>query len=180
MALGSKRANRTAGRTSGRKALLALSLALSATGAVALANTDALVERGFAIALQTPSATAAHSRPASVTAPVAGSEEFWLSAVNAANSGTPGAVSLAAWTAPVKLGASLTLTIAGQEHALEVIAIAELPASVTHVDTSAPAGGLVMVSCREPGKPDGAVLRFLVEPGAQTSPQVAVATPRAL
>ncbi len=58
--------------------------------------------------------------------PVAGSEDFWLSAANIPAIG-PREVSLASWTAPVKLGASVTLTIAGEQRALEVIDIAEMP-----------------------------------------------------
>ena len=173
MASGSQSVSRRPGN-----ATLALTLALASAGAVALANTDSLVESGFVTALATPN-LAGGKQAANVSVPIAGSEDFWLS-----SAGSPATasreVSLTSWTAPVKLGTSVTLTIAGEPHLLEVVDIADLPAGVTRVDTSSASSRMVVVSLRDAGKPEGAIIRFIVEAGAGTMPQIAVAPPRTL
>ena len=171
--------SKRAARRPGTFAALALTLALVSAGAVALTNTDSLVERGFATALKRPTSVAVQ-QTAQVSVPVAGSEEFWLSPASAAATAVPREISLASWTAPVKLGGTVTLTISGEVRVLEVLDIAEMPAGVTRVDTTSPASRLVVVSLREAGKPGAAPIRFVVEAGPNTTPQIAVAPPRAL
>ena len=175
MASGSERASRRQGKTSA----LALTLAVATAGAVAVANTDNLVESGFVSALERPDAGSVQ-HTARVSVPVAASEDVWLSPAGSPGAPSSGEVSLASWHAPVKLGADVTLSIGGEQRVLQVFDIAELQAGTTRVDTSSAGSRLVMVSLRDAGKPHGAVVRFIVEGASPSMLQIAVAPPRAL
>lgn len=157
-----------------RKALIALVLSLSAATAVAFANTGNLVERAFETALQQSVPPAVQTQHvASNGAPVAGSEDFWLSPAGLAATTAQREVTLATWAAPVRLGAILTLTVAGEPMKLEVVDITDLSPPVTRVDTSSGADDLVVVTLREAGKPDAPVLRLVA--GASHAPNLTTA-----
>lgn len=163
--------HRRAGRGSGFLTALALTLVLAVTGVTAVASTETFVERGFERALGSRGSVTA-SKPVETKGPVAGSEDFWLSSANATAQATR-EVSLATWTKPVTLGGTVTLAIAGEERVLDVVDISEIPATVTRAATSREKNTLVIVSLREAGKPDGPIVRFVVEPSADGKPVVA-------
>jgi hypothetical protein len=165
MADGSKRPLRD------RTTLLALVLALAAAGGVAAANLDSLVERGFSAALGRPAEDPVRS--AATQTPVAGSEDYWLSA---AGRDAPADVTLASLPGPVRLGATLSLAIAGEKRVFEVAGVDGLPAGVTRVD-SVGTTALVVVTLREAGKPGGAVLRLVGETAGTAGPREIAAAP---
>jgi hypothetical protein len=150
---------RSATRTKGPFA--ALCLALLAWVAISSANTDALVEGGFRTALALPGA-----QPSKVDtdAPIAGTEDFWLS--QRAGSQTETEITLASWSQPVKLGAQVVLSINGQSRAFEIVDISDLPVDVTRVEGQREgAGRAVVVALRDATDPRRPLLRFIVEAG---------------
>jgi hypothetical protein len=149
--------------TLGRKSALACLVAGLALSASALPGTETIIERGFAKALEAPSATAGPApRPAPVQ--VAGTEDFWLSAAAARHAPDLGsAVNLSILPASVTIGTTVDIAIDGQRRSFQVADISSLPAGVTRVGTSTPEPRLVVVALREAGKPNGALLRFVVE-----------------
>jgi hypothetical protein len=161
---------RTSHRT-GRRPLagLALLAALAAVSAIASTNTDLLVARGFSAAL-TRAPGLVSAPPLATASPVSGSEDFWLRQAVAQPSLESG-ISLASWSAPVSLGARLTLTVAGREQSLEVTEISDLPQAATHLNSTGKSKRLVMVSCQEPGKPGAVVLRLIVEADPAAAPR---------
>ncbi|MGQ0671922.1 MAG: hypothetical protein ACT4N2_03450 [Hyphomicrobium sp.] len=168
-------------RLSCNSSVLALTAAGATIGLMAAFSSDAMISKGFAVALQSEPAVLARTEGAAAEPPVAGSEDFWLSHESAPPTRDGADIALTAWGAPVKLGATLTLTLSGQPRTLEVVEIAELDAGVTRVETGSSPARPVIVSCREVGKPDGAMVRFIVEPAAgRTARQVAVVPARSL
>lgn len=161
-------------RSGRRRALIALALSVTAAAAMAFANTGTLVERSFESALMQQRAPASLSERTANSGPqVAGTEDFWLSPAGLAINAAPREVSLAMWAAPVKLGTTLTLTVAGEPLVLEVIDITDLSPSVTRVDTSSAPANLVVVTLREAGKPEGPLLRLVTGAGHTPHPVTA-------
>lgn len=142
-------------------ALLAAALA---TGlGIALTNAEGLVAKGFTTALSAPSGTKAGA-PGS-EALVAGTEEFWLAGPGRDGS-AGGRLEPAAWSAQAALGVTvgdrITIASNGAQRILEVVAVAEVPASVTRIETDKTAGNQVLVTCRDTsGGQGGELIRFV-------------------
>jgi hypothetical protein len=147
----------------------ALLVAALATGlGIALTNAEGLVAKGFTTALAAPSGNKAGA-PGS-EALVAGTEEFWLAAPGrGGNAG--GRLEPAAWSAQVALGVTvgdrITIASGGSQRILEVVGVAEVPASATRIETGkAPAGNQVLVTCRDTSSDQGGqLIRFLTSTG---------------
>lgn len=152
------------GRLTLPRASAALAVTAAAVLAVALADTDSLVEHGFAAALDGARAGA----PAkSAYAGISGSEDFWLR-----GSRLPGTAP-ASWSKPPAIeGERVTITAGGREIVLEVVDVSPLDAAagiestVTRIDTGEARNRLLVVTCREAGAADARPIRFLVEPNA--------------
>ena len=158
---------------------LALSLAAATTGAIALANTDAFVEQGFTTALEKNARPQASARTAATTAPVSGTEDFWLRQARSDVQATR-EVKLASWPAPVSEGATIKLAIAGRETTLEVVEIADLPPGATRIDNAGAEKPLVVVTCRDAANPDAGLIRLVVEGEAVTRQLAPIKQARAL
>jgi len=146
---------------SGRAAAPALIAVAAAAGiGIALASTEGLVERSLTTAL---SASGGGADP-SAQALVAGSEAYWLEQARR-NATTGGRIEPVGWSAPAALGVSvgdlITVASGGRERVLEVVAIAELPASVTRIDTSEAPERQIAVTCRDRSAGDGRLIRFI-------------------
>lgn len=177
----SRRGSNWTPRSAVNSSVLALTAATATVGLMAAFNSDTMISKGFSVALQSDPSALSRSVEPVAQPPVAGSEDFWLSHDSRLQPQGAPDLSLTAWGTPVKLGASLTLTIAGQSRTLEVVDIAELPAGVTRVETGPAPAQPMIVSCREVGAPEGPLVRFIVEPGANRSQrQLAVVPARSL
>ena len=157
---------------------LALSLAAATTGAIALANTDAFVAQGFTAALEKNARPQGSARTAA-TAPVSGTEDFWLRQARNDVQATR-EVKLASWPAPVSEGATIKLAIGGRETTLEVIEIADLPPGATRIDNAGAEKPLVVVTCRDVANPDAGLIRLVVEGEAVTRQLAPIKQARAL
>lgn len=138
---------------------------LMAMTVFALQNTDKLIERGFKTALNSQEFVRQASNN-EISKPVSGSEEFWLSAMQAKD-GIP------ALQRTVSIGDKLTMSIGGKETVYAVTSVAELPAEVTYVDTRPLSLHYVLVTARDINDPSGKELRFVVEATPDQAPTVA-------
>lgn len=147
------------------RASAALAVTTMAVLAVAMVNTDGLVERGFASAM---SRTTAAATVRTAQDGISGSEDFWLHGTRLPNTAP------ASWSKPPAVeGERITIAAGGREIVLEVVDVRPLPAgqdiqpAVTRLDTGEPAAQIVIVTCREVGaSADARPIRFVVEPNA--------------
>jgi hypothetical protein len=142
---------------------LMLGVALAIGVAVAAANTEHIVERSFLSALKVAGGGASSPRDRAL---VAGSEAYWLGHGRA--NAAPGArVEPAAWSAPKRLGVvvgdRITIGSGSSERVLEVVAIADVPASKTQIETGEASGHQLMVTCRDASSRDGGLVRFMID-----------------
>src|SRR5262245_56625872 len=115
-----------------------LAAALFAGLGIALTNAERLVAKGFTTALSATSVSQSGGR--ADEALVAGSEEFWLE--DPAKAGSVGPVQPAAWTPlpaalGVEIGDRITINSGSEKRTLEVVAVSEVPASATRLETKA-------------------------------------------
>lgn len=141
-----------------------ITLAVGAASAAvtwSLQDSDNAIARKFTAALNESASPILSGAVASnsAAAPVAGSEEFWLSALRAKDA--------AGLRHTVAIGDRLTLSLSGKDEVFEVQSVAELPAGVTYVGQTAP--HVLMVTARKPGDAAGKLLRFVIEqaPGTE-------------
>ena len=160
-----------------------LLVAALATGlGIALTNAEGLVAKSFTTALSAPSGHQAGA-PGS-EAVVAGTEEFWLAGPGRDGSAAGGRIEPAAWSAKAALGVTvgdkITIASGGSQRVLEVVSVAELPASVTRVETDKASGGhQVLVTCRDTSGDQGSeLIRFVSYAGPNAGS--AAKPPRAL
>ncbi|MDX2288830.1 MAG: hypothetical protein NW217_08435 [Hyphomicrobiaceae bacterium] len=100
---------------------------------------------------------------------VSGSESYWLG--DARNAGlTPVAL-----RGPLTVGDRITIDGVAGKRELEVVALADVPASMTRMIEGDVSRGLVMVTCRAVGDDSPAVVRFIIEPGPAASAALAPA-----
>jgi hypothetical protein len=140
-----------------------VSLALAASAFVIFLNTDKLVERSLSNALATEGwSTIATKRPQQV--PVAGSEDFWLSqSGSAAKFGAP--LELVSGKAPIGIGETVKLTVAGKERTFEVAEVVSIPSNVTHLEVGT-GTRLVLISLRDKDRPSAPFIRLVTETAA--------------
>ncbi len=151
-----------------RAAAVLLMGAAALTGLIAaFSNTEAVVTRGFNVALG-----ATDVRDGSKSGPlISGSEDYWLSRAVAAPSG--GRIEPAAWAQPAKaldfsVGDRLTVGSGEDKRVLEVVSIAPAPADKTRIEMGSPqvpqpAPGSIVVMCRELGVDAGELVRFVLD-----------------
>lgn len=144
--------------------------ALTTAGALGTTtNSETLLQTSFDSAFaKQPAASAQIAK----SAPVAGSEEFWLSAIP----GDPAT----ALTKTVAAGDKISMTFGGVARTLEVASVAEFEPSVTAVETAKTSGRLVLVTAKDIAKPDANLVRFVIEVETPAAATITGATPRAL
>ncbi|MBK9080269.1 MAG: hypothetical protein WBP38_07340 [Hyphomicrobium sp.] len=142
--------------------------ALLATGIIFTSNSETVLRDSFSMALSgLPSASPAH---VAKSAPVAGTEEYWLTSM-----GLEGSLPV---TKAVSIGDRIGLSVRGQNRELEVSSVAEYAPSVTEIDTRARRTRLILVTARDTGNKDAHPVRFVMEV-EQTIPQLQAKEARA-
>ena len=162
---------------------LSLSSVLMSGGAVmALASatlfatsSENLLRTSFGNALNLTAETQAHVAAAK-TVPLAGSEEFWLSAMRPTmKNGGP-----APLATTVVVGDRITMTLGGVERQLEVANVAEIEPKITAVDTASDATRFVLITARDTRDAAARPIRFAVEIQPDAAPVAGMKTARAL
>ena len=137
-----------------------LTVALAASAFVTFLNTDRLVERSLSAALVTDGLNLPLAqRRAQI--PVSGTEDFWLKQPGPATQ-LEAPLELVAGAAPIGLGQTVILTIAGHERSFEVAEVVAVPSNVTHLEVG-PGTRLVLISLRDKEKPSAPLLRLVTE-----------------
>lgn len=161
-------------------------LALLVTGATlwsfgsGLGNTDALVARGFATALETggdDAHPAARKSARTALVQLSGSEEFWLDQ----NTPLPGTRTVA-WIKPMVVGDRITIASGGRDRVLDVVDIQPVTGALdeSKSEKTQVAGRLMLVTCREPNAQDAATVRFVIESDGSPDGQKTARTPHTL
>jgi hypothetical protein len=158
--------------------------AAALTGLIAaFSNTEAVVTRGFNVALgATEAPKTSKSGPL-----ISGSEDYWLSRTDKTPNG--GRIEPAAWAQPTgaldfSIGDRLTVASGEDKRVLEVVSIAPAPADRTRIEMGSPqvpnpAPGTIVVTCREVGAGAGELVRFVLD-GDPAGPKVDGKPARAL
>lgn len=97
--------------------------------------------------------------------PVAGSEDFWLTALTS-DGGQPVSKS-------VTIGDRISMTLGGVEKSLEVASVTEFDPKTTEIDTRARSVRLVLVTARDTNDSRARPIRFVME--LETAPEQGVA-----
>jgi hypothetical protein len=156
-------------RTGWRRAVLsggvlaALAAALAAGAGIALTSPDALISRGFANALEGTPDSGGDERGRPAVAPVAGSEEFWLTRKAHGGEVEPAAWAVSPTPFGVAAGDRITIRSGGKDRVLEVVAVTDAPGEVTRIDTDTVPRRQIVVTCRDTSDPHGALIRFIAE-----------------
>lgn len=143
--------------------------ALCATGFAAATNSEAVVREAFSAALsanQAPRSTVAKS------VPVAGTEEYWLSAMRP-EGGLP-------LTKTVSVGDRMALSFGGKNIQLEVADVSEFAPKITEIDTRSAQTHYVLVTARDTGDSNAQPVRFVMEVERASAGSVTAQAGRAL
>ena len=150
--------NRTAERPA--KVSLALAIAAFALFGASSLFSDTIFRANLATAIDTyePGAVVVSSdQTAAADIPIVGSEDFWLGHANHSQNVN------VSWSSSIAKGDKITIGSDGRQRMLKVESVDPIHASgVTRVDTES-IRPLMMVTAREVGRPDGMVMRFVVE-----------------
>jgi hypothetical protein len=129
-------------------------LALGAAGGLSTSS-EAVLRTSFSTALE----NAAANQQLAKSAPVAGTEEYWLTAGKSDGS-------LAA-TKTVSVGDRIELNLGGQDRQLEVAEVSDFAPKATEnangIDTRADRGHFVLVTARDTSVKGSRSIRFVVE-----------------
>ncbi len=152
--------------------LAALVLALVGLGGatLTLGTGDAVVERGFERALAAMADNPDGDRRRALT--VAGTEQFWLT--NVVHEPAPVVQQY------VTVGDRVTIGSGDGARVLSVVDVREVDSKIIPVaQTEAPAR-MLLVTCREPGRPDSRPVRFVIEADDTLPGLTKVKVPRTL
>lgn len=101
---------------------------------------------------------------ASVTPPISGSEDFWLSAMR---DGTEPV------NKTVSVGDRISLTLGGVHRTFEVTTVSDFAPQITQIDTSPGPSHLVLVTAHDVKDPSARPIRFVMEIEQGNAPVVA-------
>ena len=156
----------------GKLSLIAIGAALGAgavCASVLTTNSETLLRSSFSTALGTEATPP--QRLAKVV-PLAGTEDYWLSAMRA-DGGTP-------VTKTVSVGDTITMSLGGTERKLEVAAVSEVMPNITEIDTTTGPSRFVLVTAKDQHNADARAIRFVMEIQAAPAGLVAQQAERAL
>ena len=125
---------------------------LAGAAAVLTQSSETLLRSSFARALA-PDATADRATT-QTTAPIAGTEEFWLSAMGRELTKTSG----------VSLGDRITLTLDGKERSYRVTSVNDI-SPVTHIDTKARVERVLLITAKDTADALARPIRFVIDLG---------------
>lgn len=134
--------------------------ALSA-GFVGSTSSEAVLRDSFSAALGSPPTL---QMQVAKSAPVAGTEDFWLTADRSGGS--------LAVTKAVSIGDHIALTLGGQARQLEVADVSEYAPKTTEIDTRARQTHLVVVTARDTASKNAGSIRFVMEIGQDPVPAI--------
>ncbi len=143
----------------------ALTAALFSTAFVASMSSEALLRDSFSMALKDGPA---NLQQIAKTAPVAGSEDYWLMSSVRPEGILP-------VTKAVSIGDKIDFAFGGRNRQFEVAAVSEFAPSVTEIDTRSGQGRFVLVTAHDAADKEAGIIRFVMEvrppstqvPGAQ-------------
>ena len=139
---------------------LATAAAVS-TGTVLATNSEAVLRNSFSMALNTlPSA----NQQAAKSAPISGSEEYWLTADRSGGS--------LPVTKAISVGDRIDLTLGGLDRQLEVASVSEYAPLATEIDTRSSKSRYILVMAREAGNKDARTVRFIMEVDSKSAPAI--------
>jgi hypothetical protein len=130
-----------------------------AAAALLVASSESLLRSSFAVALESrsPAPAASLALASAKPAPIAGTEDFWLSAMRGAvPEGKP--VDKA-----VAVGDQIALDIGGVHRTLEVANVSEVEPRITQIDTSAAPSRFLMITAKDVGDTSARPIRFVME-----------------
>jgi hypothetical protein len=156
----------------GSLSVLALGAAIGAGAAflpVLTTNSEALLRSSFSSALGIQAST---PQRLAKSVPLAGSEDFWLSAVRS-EGGLP-------VTKTVAIGDTITITLAGTERKLEVASVSEVTPNITEIDTTTGSSRFVLVTAKDQFNAGARAIRFVMEIEAAPAGLVTQQAERAL
>jgi hypothetical protein len=125
--------------------------ALSA-GFVGSTSSETVLRNSFSAAL---GSAALSQQQVAKSAPIAGTEDFWLTADRSSGS--------LAVTKAVSIGDHIALTLGGRDRDLEVAAVSEYAPKTTEIDTRAGKSHFVLVTARDTASKDARSVRFVME-----------------
>lgn len=134
-------------------AVLAGSYAAAFGAAMYAMTSESVLRATFASALDHRHTV---SKPADVTGPISGSEDFWLNS-HAQLTGNSAAKKV------VSVGDTISLDLGGEKRTLQVSKISEYMPQVTEIDTSTQPSKFVMVTARDVSDPNSRPIRLVIE-----------------
>lgn len=125
---------------------------LAGAAAVLTQSSETLLRSSFARALAPAGGTLQPA--AQAAAPIAGTEEFWLSAMGRDIAKTSG----------VSLGDRITLTLDGKERSYRVTSVSDI-SPVTHIDTRARTERVLLITAKDTADALARPIRFVIDLG---------------
>lgn len=158
-------------------AVLLSGVAITGLSVAALSpsSSENLLRSTFKSALADLGAAQTQIAPAKIV-PQAGTEDFWLSAMQPVMRNA----SSAPLTKTVSVGDRVTMTISGVERHLEISNVAEFEPKVTAVDTTPDVTRFVLVTARDSSDAKARPIRFAIEIQPGAAPLPGTKTARAL
>lgn len=153
---------------------LAIVGSLVASAAVLTQSSEKLLRSSFERALghEAASTSVASVSPANNlpgSAPVAGSEEFWLSAL----AREPGSVHA------VSLGDNITLTLGGKERSYRITSISDVPQEATRIDTRLHPDRIILVTAKDTADALARPISLMIDLGGDNAHLAGMAPARA-
>jgi len=137
-------------------------------GALFFANSEAVLRKSFQTALNRASVQA---KEVASTAPISGSEDFWLTAMR--DGTTP-------VNKTISVGDQISMNFGGVRRTLEVATVSDFSPKITQIDTSSGPSHLVLVTARDLGDTAARPIRFVMEIQQGGAPVVAGRAGRSL
>lgn len=141
---------------------------LTVSAGVLTQSSETLLRSSFQRALG-PGAALAVAAEAESKAPVAGTEEFWLTAMGRDVNATRG----------VSLGDRITLTLEGKEHSFRVTSVSDISPAATRIDTRQRSDRLILVTAKDTADALSRPIRFVIDLGDPAGAVLAAGPARA-
>ena len=139
-------------------------------GALLFANSETVLRKSFQTALSRTNVEIKEVASAA-SAPIAGSEEYWLTAMR---SGTTPV------NKTISVGDQISMNLGGVRRTLEVATVADVSPQITQIDTSPGSSQLVLVTARDLMDTAARPIRFVMEIQQNGAPVVNGRTGRTL
>jgi hypothetical protein len=155
------------------KAILGFGAVAGVIGAATASFTtsEALLRSSFVSAIAAGEEAPAPIRTAK-SVPLAGSEDFWLSAMRQDGRGP--------LAQTVAIGDQITMTLGGVQRQLDVTAVSEFEPKITTINTASTTARFVLVTAKDGRDTAARPIRFVMEIESAAAPVTATTTARAL